>query len=57
MWCMQNNLGGGSYAPSPSGDLNADLLRTKFIPSKFILRLMDWILLHYCIDFTTEVLH
>lgn len=54
---MQNDLGGGSYAPSPSGDLNADLLQTKFIPSKFFLHLVDWFLLHYCIDFTTEVLH
>lgn len=41
MWCMQNNLGGGSYVLSPSGDLNADLLHTKFIPSKFVLRLVD----------------
>lgn len=38
---MQNDLGEGSYAPSPSGDLNADLLQAKFIPSKFVLHLVD----------------
>lgn len=56
MWCMQNNLRGGSHVPSPSGDLNADLLQTKFIPSKFVLHLVDWFFTHYYIDFTTEVL-
>lgn len=42
MRCTQN-LGGGSYAHIPSGDLNVDLLSTKLLLSKFVLSLQGLI--------------